>query len=178
MADPQETHNFANLTTISEVKAEFDISANITMAAQSSANYVAPTPLEEKPVMREVETANLPAVSKRVDRLTDRMIQFVKDTGVEPSKILKRLNRQLSRLSSKFVNAGPGNLHKMHLRQEILQDFAEKLKRLSTENEADINNKKLADAEKAANLNEPAIVETTSSVSETVLERCQSGFPF
>jgi len=176
--DPQETHNFANLTTISEVKAEFDISANITMAAQSSANYVAPTPLEDKPVMREVETANPPVVSARVDRLTDRMIQFVKDTGVEPSKILKRLNRQLSRLSSKFVNAGPGNLHKMHLRQEILQDFAEKLKRLSTENEADINNKKLADAEKAANLNEPAIVETTSSVSETVLEVASQDFHF
>ena len=176
--DTQETHNFANLTTISEVKAEFDISANITMAAQSSANHVTQIPSEDKPVMREIETANPPAVSARVDRLTDRMIQFVKESGVEPSKILKRLNRQLSRLSSKFVNAGPGNLHKMHLRQEILQDFAEKLKRLSTENEADINNKKLADAEKAANLNDPAIVETTSSVSETVLEVASQDFHF
>jgi hypothetical protein len=176
--NPEETHNFANLTTIAEVKAEFDISANITTAAQSAANYAAQTALEDKAVMREVETANPPVVSKRVDRLTDRMIQFVKDTGVEPSKILKRLNRKLSRLSSKFANAGPEDLHRMRLRQEILQNFAEKLKKLSAENEADMNHKKLADVEEAANLNESATVETTSSASETILEVARQNFHF
>ena len=176
--DTEEMHNFANLTTIAEVKAEFDISTNVTMAAQSSANYVGQTALEDKAVMREVETANPPVVSKRVDRLTDRMIQFVKDTGVEPSKILRRLNRRLSRLSSKFANAGTEDLHRMRLRQEILQDFAEKLKNLSAENEAEVNDKKLADAEQAVKLDEPAIVEATSSVSETILEVARQNFHF
>jgi hypothetical protein len=176
--DTEEIHNFANLTTIAEVKAEFDISTNVTTAAQSAANYAAQTALEDKAVMREVETANPPVVSKRVDRLTDRMIQFVKDIGVEPSKILKRLNRRFSRLFSKFANAGPEDLHRMRLRQEILQDFAEKLKNLSAENEAEVNDKKLADAEKAANLNESATLEKTSSASETILEVASQNFHF
>jgi hypothetical protein len=159
--DTEKTFNHAHLTTISEIKAEFDINASITIAAQSSANHVAQTPLEEKPVMQKVETANLPAVSERVDKLTDRMIKVVKDSGVEPSKILKRLNRQLSRFSRKFMNARPAAWHKMRLTLEILEDFATKLKKLSVENEAEVNDKEHGDAEKAANLNEAVIVETT-----------------
>lgn len=160
-ADAEETFNLANLTTISEIKAEFDINASITIAAQSSANHVAQTPVEEKPVMQKVKTANLPAVSERVDKLTGRMIKVVKDSGVEPSKILKRLNRQLSRFSWRFMNARPAAWHKMPLTQEILENFATKLKKLSVDNDTEVDHKEHADAEKAANLNEAVIVETT-----------------
>jgi hypothetical protein len=177
-ADTEETHNFANLSTISEVKAEFDINVSITTAAQSYSNHVAQIPVEEKPAIQKVETANLSAVSERVDKLTDRMIKVVKDSNVEPSKILNRLNRRLSRHSRKFMNAGPANWHKMRLRQAILQDFIKKLKELSAENEAKINNKEQDDAEKAANPNKPAIVKTTSSVAETILNVASQDFHF
>ena len=147
-ANTEETNKFAHLTTISEVKAEFDIKTSVATAGQSYANYAAQETEEGKPVMQEANIANLPAVSERVDKLTDRMIGFVKDSGIEPSKILKRLNRRLSRGSNKLMNARLPYWHKMRLRQEILKDFAGKLKKLS---------------------NEPAIVQTTCSVSETVL---------
>ena len=168
-ANTEETNKFAHLTTISEVKAEFDIKTSVTTAGQSYANYAAQEPEEGKPVMQEANIANLPAVSERADKLTDRMIGFVKDSGIEPSKILKRLNRQLSRGSNKLMNARLPYWHKMRLRQEILKDFAGKLKKLSSENQKKINNKDQSDTEKAVNLNEPAIVQTTCSVSETVL---------
>ena len=174
----EATQNFADLTTISKVKAEFDITAGVAIAAQSSTKHVAQTPVEEKPTLREVETANLPAVAKRVDKLTDRMIGFVKNSGVEPSKILSWLNRRLSRFSKNFMNARPARWYKMHLRQEIMEDFAKKLKKLSDENAAEINKKEHADAEKAVNLNGPAIAETTSTVSETILNVAGQDYHF
>lgn len=176
--DTEETRNFANLTTISEVKAEFDINASITTASQFSAKQVAQTPVEQKPAIQEVKTANRPAVSERVDKLTDRMIRFVKDSDIEPSRILKRLNRRLSRLSDKFANTRWAGGHKLGLRRQILEDFARKLKELSAENEAEINNKEKADPQKAANLNAPTMVETTASVSETSLNVASQNFHF
>ena len=105
--DTEEAQSFADLTTISKVNAEFDIKTNVTVAAQSYAKHVAQTPVEEKPAIQKVETSNIPAVSKRVDKLTDRMIERVKESGVEPSKILDRLDRRLARFSRNFMHAGP-----------------------------------------------------------------------
>ncbi len=171
-ADIEKAQNFADLTTISKVKAEFDVKASVTVAARSSANYAV-----QSPAIQKVEKAYQPAVSKRVDKLTDRMIAFVRDSGVEPSRILDRLNRRLSRLSRKFMDAGSARGHKMRLRQGILEDFARKLRKLSAENDAVIN-KEEAEAEKAANLKEPAVVEMTSSVTETILNTASQNFHF
>lgn len=175
--DPEESHNFTNLTTISGVKAEFDINASITTASQFSARQVAQTPIEQKPAIQE-KTAHRPGVSERVDKLTDRMIRFVKDSDIEPSRILKRLNRRLSRLSNKFANQRWAGGHKLGLRQQILEDFARKLKELSTENEAEINNKKKGDPQKTVNLNEPTMVETTASISESSLNHASQNLHF
>jgi hypothetical protein len=175
--DTEEAQNFADLTTISKVKAEVDIKAEVTIAAQSYTKYVAQTPVEEKPSIQEVETANLPAVSKHVDKLTDRMIGLVKDSGLEPSKILNRLNRRLSRFSRKFMNAGPAGWHKMRMMRAIIEDFARKLRNLSAENEAAIN-KELAGAEKAANKDDYTFLETTSSSTETHLNAASHDFHF
>jgi pyruvate-formate lyase-activating enzyme len=165
----EETSKFAHLTTISEVKAEFDIKTSVTTAGQSYANYAAQVPQEEKPVIQEAKIANLPAGAQRVENLTDHMIRFVKDSGIEPSKILKRLNRRLSRGSNKLMVARLPYWHKMRLRQEILEDFAGKLKKLSSENQEKINNIDQSGVEKAAKLNEPATMQTTYSVSEKAL---------
>ena len=66
----------------------------------------------------------------------------------------------------------------MRLRQEILEDFARKLKQLSVENEAEIKNNEQADAEMTANENKPAFVEMTSSVSENILTAASHNFYF
>ena len=66
----------------------------------------------------------------------------------------------------------------MHLRQQILEDFARKLKALSAENEAEINNKEKVDPQTAADINEPAMVETNASVSETSLNVASQDFHF
>jgi hypothetical protein len=176
-ADTEKAQNFADLTTISMVKAEFDIKARVTVAAQSSANYIAQSPVEEKPSIQKVQTGHLPAVSKRVDKLTDRMIEVVKDSGVEPSKILNRMNRRLSRLSRRFMNEGPARWHRMRLRQDILKDFTRKLEILSAENAAGINTEQ-ADVEKAVNLNAPTAMEMTSSATETILNAASQDFHF
>lgn len=168
-ANIEETNKFAHLTTISAVKAEFDINAGMETAAQSYANTVAQTPLEQKPPVPEAQTLNLPEVSERVDELTNRMVRLVKDSGLEPSRILKRLNRQLSRRSNKFMHARLPYRHKMRLRKAILEDLAVKLKKLSPDNQKKMNATDQSGAEKAADLNEPAIVETTASASETLL---------
>jgi hypothetical protein len=173
--DTEEVQNFADLTTISKVKAEVDIKAEVTIAAQSYTKYVAQTPVQEKPAIQEAAASNLPAVSKRVDKLTDRMIERVKNLGVEPSKVLNRLNRRLSRFSRKFMNAGPAGWHKRRMMQAIMEDFARKLRKLSAENEAGIN-KELADAEKTTNIDEYTVVETTSSFTETNLNAASQDF--
>ena len=170
--DTEEVQNFADLTTISKVKAEVEV----TIAAQSYAKHVVQTPVEEKPVIQEVAAPNQPAVSKRVDKLTDRMIERVKNSGVEPSKVLNRLNRRLSRFSRKFMNAGPAGWHKRRMMQAIMEDFARKLRKLSAENEAGIN-KEFAGAEKAANT-EDYVGETTSSFTETYLNVARQDFHF
>jgi hypothetical protein len=175
--DTEEAQNFADLTTISKVNAEFDIKTNVTIAAQSYAKHVAQTPVEEKPAIQEVAASNRPAVSKRVDRLTDRMIERVKDSGVEPSKILDRLNRRLSRFSRKFMHAGPAGWHKMRMIKAIMEDFASKLKKLSAENDAGIN-EELTDAEKADNIDDYTAVETTYSSTQTNLNAASQEFHF
>jgi hypothetical protein len=175
--DTEEVQNFADLTTISKVNAEFDIKTNVTIAAQSYAKHVVQTPVEEKPAIQEAEASNLPAVSKRVDRLTDRMIERVKDSGAEPSEILNRLNKRRSRFSGNFMHAGRAGWHRMRMIKAIMEDFASKLRKLSAENEAGIN-KEPAGAEKTANKDDYTVVETTSSVSETILNVASQDFHF
>ncbi len=177
-APAEETHEIANRTTISAVKAEFDMNVSVTVAAQASANYAAQTPLQEKPKIQAAKTADRPAVSERVDKLTDRMISVVKNSGVDPSNLLKRLNRRLSRISHKFMHAGPAAWQRMRLRKQILEEFARKLEKLSAENDAVDYNKDPAGAEKAVNLNDPVIVETTASVSETILNAARQDVHF
>ncbi len=175
-AGSKETHDFAEKTTISAVNATFDMDVGVTMAELSSARYVAQKPVLEKPELQAEKGAIQPALSDCVDKLTDRMIRFVKDSDIEPSRILKRLKRRLARISGKFTNPGMMNWHKLRLRKEILEDFARKLQQLSAENETEIKNNDQVDKKMANNQNEPAFVETDASVSETRLNAASQNF--
>lgn len=173
-----EKVSFANLTSIKAVKAEVDINASITVAAQTSAHYATPTPIQAKPAIQPANPSQSPAISERVDKLTDRMIRFVKDSGVEPSKILDRVNRKLSRLSYKLINAGPAFRHRMRLRRAILENFAEKLQKLTDNNGAGTNIKEQVDTEKTPPPDHPAIAETTATISESILNAARQDFHF
>jgi hypothetical protein len=177
-AGTEELQNFGNLTTISRVKADVDTHASIATAAEFSANHVSRTAVADKPIIIEAETANRPLVSKRVDKLTDRMIQAVKDSEIEPSKILNRLNRRLSKSSRKFMNEEPAHLQRMQLRRTILEDFVRKLQELTAENEAKIKNTDQDVENKVSNPGGPAIWETTALLSKTVLNAASQDFHF
>ena len=173
--DTQEARNFANLATISKVKAEVDIKAEVVIAAKSATRYVSQTTVEEKSAIPQAETPNPPAVSKRVDKLTDRMIGLVKDSGVEPAKILHYLNRRRARFSKNLMKSVPAGWHKMRLLQEIIEEFTRKLRKLSAEKEAEIN-KELALSERAAGADDYTVLETTASFTETKLNVASEEF--
>jgi hypothetical protein len=176
--DTEEAQSIADLTTISKVTAEFDIKTSVTVAAQSYAKHVAQTPVEEIPAIQKLETSHIPAVSKRVDKLTDRMIERVKESGVAPSTILDQLDRRLARFSRNFMHAGPAGWHKMQMIQEIMEDFARKLRELSAKNDVGIN-EELADAGAAANTDDDyTVLETTASFTETTLNAASQEFHF
>ena len=75
------------------------------------------------------------------------------------------------------MHAGSARGHKMRLRQEILEDFAEKLRKLSAENGAGINQEE-ADAQKTAGFNQPAAAEMSVSATETLLNAASQNFHF
>ena len=168
-APAEDTPDFANLTTVSAVKAEFDMSASVTVAAQASANYAAQTPVPEKPAIPEIKTANRPAISERVDKLTDRMISVVKDSGADPAEILKRMNRRLARLSDRLMHARPAAWRRMSLKKQILEAFISKLQKLAAENEALSGNKEPSEPEEVSRPDDPAIVQTSASASQAIL---------
>ena len=166
--DTDEAQKFADLTTISNVKAEFDIKTEVAIAAHSSVQQTVRTPVEERSTMQEKEAANIPLVSKRVDKLTDRMIGLVNDSDIEPSKILERLNSRLSRYSGNLIQAGPAGWHRMRMIKAIMEDFARKLRKLSAENDVG-ENKELTDSQTALGADSDPVVETTALSTETVL---------
>ena len=67
--------------------------------------------------------------------------------------------------------------HKRRLEQEIMADFARKLRNLAAENGALIS-KEEADAQKPDRLNEPAVAEMTASAGETILNAASQNFHF
>lgn len=173
-----EKQSFANLTAISGVKAEVDMSAGLTVAAQASANYISQTPLEAKPEIQQAHASLEPAVSDRMEQLTDRMMGVVKDSGIDPSKILNRLNRRFSKLSDPFINAGPALWHGMRLRRRILENFIGKLKKWMAENETETGVQKQAEAEKAAVPGHSANLETTAAFSQSTLNTARQDIHF
>ena len=167
--DTEQTQSFTNLGAISEVKAHVDMSARLTTAAQAAAQYVSEIPLHARAVIQQAQTSQQPAVSDRLKKLTDRMIEVVKDSGVEPSKILNGLNRQISMLAGPFRNAEPAVWHGAQLRRRILENFADKLQKWMVGNEAETRLKIPADAEKPITSDHSANIKTSAAVSQTIL---------
>ena len=177
-AGTEELQNFGNLTTISGVKDDVDTHASITTAAQLSAKHVSRTAVADTPVGPEAQAPNRPAVSKRVDKLTDGMMRLVKDSGIEPSRILDRLNRRLSKSSRKAMGKGLAHWQRMQLRQTILEDFVRKLQELSSGNEIKIKTTDQDADNKVSSPGEPAILEKTVSTSETILNAASQDFHY
>ncbi|MGD8344409.1 MAG: hypothetical protein PVH53_12490, partial [Desulfobacterales bacterium] len=164
-----DKQSLANLSTISDVKAEVDMRASLTVASQTSAKYMSETPLQTKPVSQQPRVSHQPEGSDHIDKLTDRMIGVVKDSGVAPSKILDRFNRQISKLSRLFINGGAVIGHGLELRRRILQNFVSKLREWMAENEPETSTHKKAETEKAALPDQSDNLKTTVVFSHTSL---------
>ena len=166
---PENPGHFSRLSSIAGVKAEFDINVSMTSAAASYARYATEAAdEEEKPAAQLQPDTRRPGHSQRPDRLTDRMLAVVKDSGVEPDRILNRLARHLTRISEKIAKAATAHRHRLQLRQEILTAFAEKLAKGTAEKDAQINSPP-TDSQKPITPDEPSTGQAGLTVSETML---------
>jgi len=124
--------DFADLTTISNVEAEFEIKKSLTLVNLSSAKYAAYSAIQEIPEPSKVRFNDSDADAGAVNRLTDRMLQRVKNSGVKPEKFIEPAERMFSRRSRGFRHHGAAGRRKMSLNRLIGSNFFQKLKKLST----------------------------------------------
>ncbi len=165
----ENSSDLSRLSSIAGVKAEFDINVSMTSAAASYARYAAKVvDVAEKPAAEQQSDTRRPGHSQRVDRLTDRMLAIVKDSGIEPARLLKRLARHLTRISAKLATATTAHWHRLRMRQEILEAFAEKLAKWTAEKNTEINAPP-ADSRKSISPDDPSTGQTGLTVSETML---------
>ena len=75
------------------------------------------------------------------------------------------------------MHAGPAGWHNRRMMQAIMEDFARKLRKLSAENEAEIN-KEPAGAAKGADIDDYTVMGTTASSTETHLNAASQDFHF
>jgi hypothetical protein len=124
--------DFADLTTISNVEAEFEIKKSMTLVNLSSAKYAEYSANQEirEPSKAKSDDSGEDAVA--VNRLTDRMLQRVKNSSIGPEKFVEPADRMFSRRSRAFRNHGRAGRRKMRLNRLIRADFFQKLKKLST----------------------------------------------
>ena len=164
-----EIPSLTDLGSIAEVSAQVDISARLTVAAQASAHYAGQTPLAAKSAVQPAPASVRPAVSDRIDKLTDRMIGIIKESGVAPSTVYNRFNRQISKGSGQFMNAKPAAWQRMQLKRKILENFIGKLREWTAENKAEDPVQSQAGAEKAALPAYFASLETSAVFSQIAL---------
>ena len=141
-----------DLEEISNVKAEFQQSktvAMLTTSVEKNTTYSplpekeAPpnvdtgkssySPLSEKEPHLNVDTGKSRPVYHPIDRLTDRMVEVVKDSRIKFDKFLEHFERMASWLSRESAQGGPNGLEKLGTIQRILNEFIEKLQSMAGE---------------------------------------------
>ena len=129
------TRNISNLDTISKLEAEFEFKKSVTLVSQSTAKSETYLPVHKNPNNSEIELTESEDGREPVSRVTDRMVQFVKDSDIKPEKLLKYVDRMFSKLSRALLREGPVGRKRMGLAHTIMAEFLPKLDRMSTESE-------------------------------------------
>ena len=165
----KKARKLANLNSISNVEAEFEFNKSIAKVDHFSAESVTNSPIPEKPNPSETEANESNDAFNPVTRLTDRMAQHVKDSGIKPVKLLKYADRMFSKLFRGFLKEGSAGWEKMNSVQRIMTDFFQKLEKLSAESEED-DHQDTGEAEKEDTKRETAHLEQTSLLQAGLLE--------
>lgn len=147
----EAAQQFDELESISSVKAEFEAKDTTAYVSQSVAREVtqvqAPAPkavpklsapgrgrppvIKPEVAPRAVPTANTESTKAPVEVLADRMVEVVKESGVDPAKVQKPVDKMFGRLMRKFLKDGPFNFRKMRRLRSIMQEFSRKIDQLT-----------------------------------------------
>jgi hypothetical protein len=169
----ENTGTFADLTTISNVEAEFEIKKSLTLVNYSSVKYAAYSAVQEIREPSKVGSGDSGEDDMPVNRLTDRMLQRVKNSGIGPEKFIEPADRMFSRRSRAFRHHGPAGRRKMSLNRLIRADFFQKLKKLSTAAQG-AGRQGTGEVENTASGFEAAISAEATSLEARVIEKSDS----
>lgn len=125
--------NLNDLQEISIVQAEFQQSNTLTMLTHTVERNTAYSPLPAKEVPSDVDRGQSRGVDHPVDRLTDRMVEVVRDSRVKLDILLEHFDRMASWLSREFRQGDQMGWEKLGMIQTILKEFIEKLQEPSIE---------------------------------------------
>ena len=146
----ERTEKFDDLETIHHVRAEFEAKDTAAYVSQSSSQEVlqvqapavrieqspsdskATRPPMAKPV---VYPKPMPALSEKpekapVEVLADKMTEVVKESGIDPAKIQKPIDKMFGRLMQKFLNEGPFSFRRMRRLSSLMEEFSRKMNQL------------------------------------------------
>ena len=170
---------FSELTTISKVDADISIKSSAVLMSQSSKSEVSTRPAQAPEIPRVIDREEGKSRKKAgpIDRLADKMVEIVKDSGVDPQRILDRLDRLFSRLFRKYRQEGAGGLQKIGLGRKLLESFSEKLEKLIAEKE-DNGPVQPQKSDEFVLQNEPAVYKTEKSVSQTSVNMAYQEYQF
>jgi len=165
----EKVRNFADLKTISNVEAEFEFKKSMAFVNHLSTESVMHSPVPENSNPSQVEAKE----SNPIDKLTDQMVQLVKDTGIKPAKLLKFVDQMFSKLFGEFLKEEPAGRGKMGLGQMIMVEFFHKLEKLSAESEEN-DLQDASEVEKTENQSETAHLEKNSLLQISLLEQSKT----
>lgn len=146
-----EAQKFDNLETISSVKAEFEAKDTAAYVSQSAdrevtqAQVQAPMAIPQHPDARPVRPNaikpqtfapvkpedNPQPTKAQAEAVADKMVEVVKDSGVDPAKIQKPVDDMFGRLMRKFLKEGPFNFRQMRRLRSVMQEFSQKMEKLT-----------------------------------------------
>ena len=122
-----------DLETIGSVCAEFEAKDTAAYVSQSTSQEVLQV---QAPAAKPVVYAKpMPALSEKpekapVEVLADKMTEIVKESGIDPAKIQKPVDKMFGRLMQKFLNEGPFSFRKMRGLSSLMEEFSRKMKKL------------------------------------------------
>ena len=89
---------------------------------EGDAVYDHPTPLDqEDTLLRSLQSMEV---------LADKMTEVVKESGIDPAKIQKPVDKMFGRLMRKFLNEGPFSFRKMRRLSSLMDEFSRKMNKL------------------------------------------------
>ena len=171
---PEEpSSDFSHLKTIGTVEANFETTQSFASVNQASNHMITSKPAVEKPISLEDGNPESATGFDAVEELTDKMVQYVKDSGISPVKVLKYVDRMFSKLFEGHYKNWSPDQDKLEAAKVILAEFIQKLKALSSESEDDNH----PDANKLDNIDMQSDLdqlEKTSLLQVAIFEQTKS----